>query len=98
MALLTDRRFLILLALGFSAGLPLPLTAFTLRQWMSEAGVSLAAIGFTALIGLACALSNSCGRRRSTICRRPSSAASGAGAAGSPPSSCRWRAPSSPSA
>lgn len=56
MALLTDRRFLILLALGFSAGLPLPLTAFTLRQWMSEAGVSLAAIGFTALIGLAYAL------------------------------------------
>ncbi|MFN6955259.1 MAG: AmpG family muropeptide MFS transporter, partial [Acetobacteraceae bacterium] len=56
MALLTDRRFLILLALGFSAGLPLPLTAFTLRQWMSESGVSLAAIGFTALIGLAYAL------------------------------------------
>jgi len=56
MALLSDRRFLILLALGFSAGLPLPLTAFTLRQWMSESGVSLAAIGFTALIGLAYAL------------------------------------------
>jgi PAT family beta-lactamase induction signal transducer AmpG len=56
MALLADRRFLILLALGFSAGLPLPLTAFTLRQWMSESGVSLAAIGFTALIGLAYAL------------------------------------------
>lgn len=56
MALLTDRRFLILLALGFSAGLPLPLTAFTLRQWMSESGVSLTAIGFTALIGLSYAL------------------------------------------
>jgi PAT family beta-lactamase induction signal transducer AmpG len=56
MALLTDRRFLILLALGFSAGLPLPLTAFTLRQWMSESDVSLAAIGFTALIGLSYAL------------------------------------------
>jgi PAT family beta-lactamase induction signal transducer AmpG len=53
MALLRDRRFLVMLALGFSAGLPLPLTGFTLRQWMSESGISLAAIGLTALIGLA---------------------------------------------
>lgn len=45
-----------MLALGFSAGVPLPLTAFTLRQWFAEAGVSLTAIGFTALIGLAYAL------------------------------------------
>lgn len=51
-----DRRFLVLLALGFSAGVPLPLTAFTLRQWFAESGVSLAAIGLTALIGLAYAL------------------------------------------
>ena len=51
-----DRRFLILLALGFSAGVPLPLTAFTLRQWLSESDVSLAAIGLTALIGLAYSL------------------------------------------
>ncbi len=53
MALLRDRRFLILLALGFAAGVPLPLTGFTLRQWFSESGISLAAIGLTALIGLA---------------------------------------------
>jgi PAT family beta-lactamase induction signal transducer AmpG len=53
MTLFRDRRFLILLALGFSAGVPLPLTAFTLRQWFSESGISLAAIGLTALIGLA---------------------------------------------
>ncbi len=53
MLLLRDRRFAVLLALGFSAGVPLPLTAFTLRQWFSESGVSLAAIGLTALIGLA---------------------------------------------
>ena len=53
MALFRDRRFLILLALGFSAGIPLPLTAFTLRQWFSESNISLAAIGLTALIGLA---------------------------------------------
>ncbi len=51
-----DRRFLVLLALGFSAGVPLPLTAFTLRQWLSESGISLAAIGATALIGLAYSL------------------------------------------
>ncbi|WP_137128010.1 AmpG family muropeptide MFS transporter [Roseomonas sp. HF4] len=51
-----DRRFLVLLALGFSAGVPLPLTAFTLRQWFAESGVSLTAIGFTALIGLSYSL------------------------------------------
>ncbi|MBX6743586.1 MAG: AmpG family muropeptide MFS transporter [Acetobacteraceae bacterium] len=51
-----DRRFLVLLALGFSAGVPLPLTAFTLRQWLSESGTSLTAIGLTALIGLAYSL------------------------------------------
>ncbi|MGX9966588.1 AmpG family muropeptide MFS transporter [Roseomonas sp. F4] len=51
--LFRDRRFLVLLALGFSAGVPLPLTAFTLRQWFSESGISLTAIGLTALIGLA---------------------------------------------
>ena len=51
-----DRRFLILLALGFSAGVPLPLTAFTLRQWMAESQISLTAIGLTALIGLAYSL------------------------------------------
>ncbi len=56
MTLWRDRRFLVLLALGFSAGVPLPLTAFTLRQWLSESGVSLSAIGLTALIGLAYSL------------------------------------------
>ena len=46
-------RVLVMLFLGFSAGLPLPLTGFTLRQWMSEANVTVAAIGLTALIGIA---------------------------------------------
>ncbi len=55
-ALLRDRRFAVLLALGFAAGVPLPLTGFVLRQWMSESDISLAAIGFTALIGLAYSL------------------------------------------
>jgi PAT family beta-lactamase induction signal transducer AmpG len=39
-------------AFGFFAGLPLPLSGFTLRQWLSEGHVSLAAIGLTANIGL----------------------------------------------
>ncbi len=38
--------------LGFTAGMPLALTALPLRQWLSESGTSLAAIGFTAGIGL----------------------------------------------
>ncbi|MCQ4158975.1 MFS transporter [Roseomonas sp. GC11] len=53
---LNDRRFLIMLALGFSAGVPLPLTAFVLRQWMSESGLSLTAIGMTTMIGLSYSL------------------------------------------
>ncbi len=38
---------------GFACGLPLPLSGFTLRYWLSESGVSLQAIGLTASIGLA---------------------------------------------
>ncbi len=41
---------------GFVAGLPLPLSGFTLRQWFSEDGVSLGVIGLTANIGLPYAL------------------------------------------
>ena len=52
-----DRRFPVLLALGFSAGVPLPLVAgLVLRQWFTEAGVSLTEIGLTALIGLSYSL------------------------------------------
>ena len=43
-------------AYGFVAGLPLPLSGFTLRLWLSEGGVSLAVIGLTANIGLAYSL------------------------------------------
>ncbi|GGC27229.1 integral membrane signal transducer protein [Siccirubricoccus deserti] len=43
-----------MLGLGFSAGAPLPLVAGqVLRQWFTESGLSLGAIGLTALIGLA---------------------------------------------
>ena len=50
---LQDRTLLLMGAFGFVAGLPLPLSGFTLRQWLSEGGTSLEAIGFTASIGLA---------------------------------------------
>lgn len=56
LALLRDRRFLMVLALGFASGLPLPLSSFTLRQWFSEAHVSMTEIGLTALIGLSYSL------------------------------------------
>ncbi|HTN31786.1 MAG TPA: AmpG family muropeptide MFS transporter [Pseudomonas sp.] len=44
---------LTLLLLGFSAGLPYMLVFATLSVWLREAGVSLQAIGFASLIGLA---------------------------------------------
>jgi PAT family beta-lactamase induction signal transducer AmpG len=52
LALLKNPRFLVMLALGFSAGAPLPLVLGILRRWMTESGISLAEIGMTALIGL----------------------------------------------
>lgn len=49
-----QRRTLFLMAaFGLVAGLPLPLSGFTLRQWLSEGGTSLEAIGLTASIGIA---------------------------------------------
>lgn len=50
---LQDRTLALMGAFGFFAGLPLPLSGFTLRQWLSEGGTSLVAIGLTANIGLA---------------------------------------------
>ena len=43
-------------AYGFFSGLPLPLSGFTFRLWLSEGGVSLALIGLTANVGLAYSL------------------------------------------
>ena len=52
-----DRRFLVLVALGFASGVPWPLVAGqVLRQWFTEAGLSLTEIGLTALIGWAYSL------------------------------------------
>lgn len=50
--LLTDRRLLLMAAFGFVSGLPLALSGFTLRQWLTEGHVSLGAIGLTANIGM----------------------------------------------
>src|ERR1051326_5984265 len=44
-------RVLIVLFLGFSAGLPLALSSSTLLIWMREAGVDLGVIGLFALVG-----------------------------------------------
>ena len=53
---LRDRALWLMGAFGFVSGLPLPLSGFTLRQWLSEGHVSLAAIGLTANIGIAYSL------------------------------------------
>jgi MFS transporter, PAT family, beta-lactamase induction signal transducer AmpG len=44
-------RVLIILFLGFSAGLPLALSGSTLLVWMRESGVNLETIGLFALVG-----------------------------------------------
>jgi len=44
-------RVLIVLFLGFSAGLPLALSGSTLQIWMRESGVDLGTIGLFALVG-----------------------------------------------
>lgn len=52
-AFLSDRRLWLMVAFGFLGGLPLSLSGFTLRQWLAERQIPLAAIGLTANIGLA---------------------------------------------
>src|SRR5437588_6062805 len=44
-------RVLIVLFLGFSAGLPLALSGSTLAVWMRESGVDLGTIGLFSLVG-----------------------------------------------
>src|ERR671931_2641624 len=44
-------RVLIVLFLGFSAGLPLALSGSTLLYWAAEVGVNLKTIGLFALVG-----------------------------------------------
>lgn len=51
-AVYADRRILVVLLLGFSSGLPLALTGSTLSVWLTEDGVSLAAVGLFAMVGI----------------------------------------------
>src|SRR5262249_47183100 len=44
-------RLIAIVFMGFSSGLPLPLTFATLSFWLSEAGVSRTAIGLFVLVG-----------------------------------------------
>src|SRR5256885_15823594 len=45
-------RLAVILALGFSSGLPLALTGGTLQAWMTVEGVDLTTIGIFTLVGL----------------------------------------------
>src|SRR6266704_4969110 len=45
-------RLLAILFMGFSSGLPLPLTVGTLSFWLAQSGVSRTAIGLFALVGI----------------------------------------------
>ncbi|MGD1212591.1 MAG: MFS transporter [Candidatus Acidiferrales bacterium] len=56
LAAYTDRRVLLVLALGFASGLPLLLTYSTLSAWLATVGVRRAAIGAFALVGTPYAL------------------------------------------
>ncbi len=47
-----SRRIAVMGLLGFSSGLPLPLTVGTLQAWMAVAGVDLRTIGIFSLVGL----------------------------------------------
>jgi len=46
-----SRKIALLLALGFSSGLPLALTAGTLQAWLASENVDIVAIGWFALVG-----------------------------------------------
>jgi PAT family beta-lactamase induction signal transducer AmpG len=51
-ALLRDKMLLRMLAFGFFSGLPLPLSIFTLQQWLTVSGVSVRGASRTAWLGL----------------------------------------------
>jgi PAT family beta-lactamase induction signal transducer AmpG len=51
-----DRQLLVMAGYGFVSGLPLPLSGFSFRLWLSDSGAGLALVGLTAWIGLAYSL------------------------------------------
>ena len=48
----TSRRMAVMALLGFSSGLPLPLTSGTLQAWLTMAGVDIRTIGIFSLVGI----------------------------------------------
>jgi PAT family beta-lactamase induction signal transducer AmpG len=50
-AVYLERRLIVVFAMGFASGLPLALSAGTLAIWLTEAGVSLTAVGLFAAVG-----------------------------------------------
>src|SRR3954469_15990119 len=56
LSLLGQPRVAVMLALGFSSGLPFLLTGNTLGYWLRENGTTLQAIGFMSWVGLAYSL------------------------------------------
>ena len=55
-AVYLHRRVIVMLFLGFSSGLPLPLVFFTFTTWLRDAGVDRTSIGFLSAVGLAYAV------------------------------------------
>lgn len=53
MKALTRPKVAVMLALGFSSGLPFMLVGNTLGYWLRESGIALATIGFLSWVGLA---------------------------------------------
>ncbi len=53
---ISAKNLALITAFGFSSGLPLVLSGFTLRMWLSSAHLGLGVIGLTANIGLAYSL------------------------------------------
>src|SRR5271157_4753140 len=52
-AIIGDRRLTLMLALGFSAGLPYLLVFSTLSAWLRETGIARTEIGFLSYVALA---------------------------------------------
>lgn len=51
LAVYSERRLVIVFLMGFASGLPLALSGATLSIWLTEAGVSLAAVGLFVTVG-----------------------------------------------
>ena len=56
LAIYSRPRLIAVLLMGFSSGLPLPLTFGTLTFWLAESGVSRTTIGLLTLVGTAYSL------------------------------------------